>query len=116
MSWRAFVENDWMNDGVKIGLAEIGEQVSTYIRFDNTVFEQVLRDGSTRTEYEPLRLPEAAARALLDALLQQFRMTRADENLRVDYLAERARVDKLLDSQIAARPMPVIIEGRIVND
>lgn len=101
MTWRAFVEDDRQVDGVKIGLADIDGPAATYVHFDGVTFERITdREGALTKPYDPLRLPEAAARALLDALLTQFRMTRADENLRVDYLAERARVDKFIDAAV----------------
>jgi hypothetical protein len=101
VTWKAFVEDDWMADGFKIGLADVEGPAATYVHFDGVTFERVTdRESGLSRPYDPLRLPEAAARALLDALLTQFRMTRADENLRVDYLAERARVDKLIDAAI----------------
>lgn len=47
-----------------------------------------------------LRIPEDVARALLDALAQHFGGTSNSRQLRQDYDAERARVDKLIDSMI----------------
>lgn len=53
----------------------------------------------------PLRIPTDAARALYDALAQHFGGTSNSKQLRADYDAERARVDKLTDTviTIAAR-------------
>lgn len=49
--------------------------------------------------YHPpaLRLPEDVARALLDALAAYFGGTSEVQTLRKDYLAERARVDRLIE-------------------
>lgn len=46
------------------------------------------------------RIPTDAARALYDALAQHFGGTSNSKQLRADYDAERARVDKLTDTVI----------------
>ncbi len=109
-TWRAFVEDAWMADGIKVGLMrDSGSGVRHYLMFGETIVQTVTNPEAALTEeYRPLSLPEDAARALLDALLAKFRMTRADENLRVDYLAERARVDKLLDSLLTPVAIPSV--------
>jgi hypothetical protein len=48
----------------------------------------------------PLRIPTDAARALYDALAQHFGGTSNSKQLRVDYDAERARVDKFINHLI----------------
>lgn len=46
----------------------------------------------------PLRMPTAAAQVLYDALARHFGGTSNSRQLRADYDAERARVDKLTDA------------------
>lgn len=48
----------------------------------------------------PLRIPTDAARALYDALAQHFGGTSNSKQLRADYDAERARVDKFINHLI----------------
>ncbi len=52
---------------------------------------------NTAVDEPSLRLPEDLARALLDALAAHFGGTSEAQTLRSDYLAERKRVDKMID-------------------
>lgn len=60
-----------------------------------------------------LFIPTEAARALYDALGQHYGGTSDMRQLRADYNAERARVDKVLGvlAEVATRPQPLILKG-----
>lgn len=98
MSDRAFVQDDLFRMGVSIYLAQkvgdhryaVGQPVDLVMREEEP--------GAAGMQQEPtLRLPESMARALLDALSAHFGGTGDMQTLRKDYLAERARVDKMID-------------------
>lgn len=101
MTDQAFVQFDHMRLGVSILLVDdrggrraIGQP--TDIVFQDIEDEAVYREPT-------LRLPESMARALLDALAAHFGGTGEVQTLRKDYLAERARVDKMID-HLTSRP------------
>jgi hypothetical protein len=98
MSDRAFVQPDFFRMGVSIYLVQkvgdqrfaVGQPVELVMREEET--------GAVGIQQEPtLRLPESMARALLDALSAHFGGTGDMQTLRKDYLAERVRVDKMID-------------------
>jgi hypothetical protein len=60
--------------------------------------------GASTSQAPSIRLPEHVARALLDALAEHFGGTSEVQTLRKDYLAERSRVDKMIDHLTATRP------------
>jgi hypothetical protein len=96
MSARAVVENDFARDGVAIHL---GRKVNgeTQLVMPLPDIEIDTRPPGVYAVSEPaLRLPDDMARALLDALAAHYGGQTDTRTLRQDYLAERARVDRLL--------------------
>lgn len=94
---RARVEADFAGDGVAVWL---GRKLETgFVTVEPTNLVMQVRDaGSVAVANEPaFRLPEDLARALLDALATHFGGVSEVQSLRRDYLAERARVDKMID-------------------
>jgi hypothetical protein len=61
---------------------------------------ELVQRGVDENLAEPptLRIPEPIAAALFAALLEHFGGPGADRELRADYQAERARVDKLIEA------------------
>lgn len=71
-----------------------------YVQPDGTVLS-IRTDDSAALDLEPsLTLREEHARALLDALITHFNGGENTRQLRKDYDAERARVDRLLDALV----------------
>lgn len=102
MTARAYVLDDIPMDGIAIYLIDrAGEH------------RYLLKDGDRihlepNTQAEPsLRISAEFGRALLDALAAHFGGVSEAQTLRADYLAERARVDKLIDNLI--QPPAVIV-------
>lgn len=96
-AWRAGVLHEdpvTRNVIFVLGVAEPdgrGHSVVTEIGTDSVGLTRV--DEGARMP--SLRIPTDAARALYDALAQHFGGTSNSKQLRADYDAERARVDKL---------------------
>lgn len=101
-AWRAGVvhEDPVRRDLVfAIGVVEPDgrtHSVVTEIGVDSVVLTRV----DEATETPKLRLPADVARALYDALAQHFGGTSNSKQLRADYDAERARVDKFINHLI----------------
>lgn len=83
-----------------------------YVQPDGTVLS-IAKDDPATAELEPsLTLREEHARALLDALITHFNGGENTRQLRKDYEAERARVDRLIGvltsvPVTAVQPQPV---------
>lgn len=97
---RARVEADFAGDGVSVWLGRKLE--NGFVTVEPTTLVMQVRDAvsaaSVTVANEPaFRLPEDLARALLDALATHFGGVSEVQSLRRDYLAERARVDKMID-------------------
>lgn len=93
--WRAHVQPDFILDGVAINL---GLRVPTglHVLQPHPMEMRLVADGASS---EPaLRLQADAAHALLDALAAYFGGTGDMRTMRADYLHERGRVDRLIDS------------------
>jgi hypothetical protein len=106
---QAMVRQDYgfMFDGVAL-------TVRTKLPGGGAEYYKLAHDGGTRVQVTErdaslpddwdgvsVRMREDVARAVLDALLDHYRLTRSDERLGKDYDAERKRVDKLTDALIA---------------
>lgn len=96
---RARVEYDWMLDGVRLRMGRLAQGRTSIL----TVGPMGWRDspaeggpdGPQSDEY--LHLPDDIARALYEALAEHYGHSSTDtRHLRMDYDAERSRVDKLL--------------------
>lgn len=81
----------WVNDSVH-AVTELGPS--------GVKWEVLAGDG----QFNPpvLRIPDGVARALLDALAQHYGGTSDTRTLRADYMAERARVDRLIELALRA--------------
>ncbi len=97
---RAWVETDWLIDGVSIVIAtrlEDGRKMVYRPGGDEIVDGQ----QATVADHGPsLRLREDQARALFDALAEHFGHAAGGQQQRADFLHERGRVDKLTDAVI----------------
>jgi hypothetical protein len=93
---RAHVEHAFAFGGVAIYLGrKVGDDIHVIEPVNLVV--SVTGVGETQTVNEPtMRLDEDLARALLDALSAHFGGSSDVQTLRKDYLAERARVDKMI--------------------
>lgn len=98
MTARARVEHNFASGGVAIFLGwRTGNQVS--IIEPATLTRRFVETSDTYIASEPsLCLDDDMARAVLDALAAYFGGTAEVQTLRGDYLAERARVDKMIDT------------------
>jgi hypothetical protein len=100
MTARARVDDDIMRDGVAIWLAD-GHPGQRLLAEAVDIRWQTVPAEAVAVSPEPtLRLPDAVARALLDALTAHFGGAPELQTLRKDYVAERARVDKMIDHLI----------------
>lgn len=104
----AKVSADFMMDGVAIWVStRPGDGIPRRIlRITGETHNWDDVDGPGGEIPATLRLPDDAARALLDALLSHYQGTSDLHTVRSDLLHERDRVDRLLGvvCQIAARP------------
>ena len=101
MTTRAYVTSDFAFAGVAVYLVEDHGEGNHFIGLPAEIEMQRIDDDATAAVQPPtLRLPESMARALLDALAAHFGGTSDTQTLRKDYLAERARVDKMIDNLI----------------
>jgi hypothetical protein len=103
MTARARVEDDIMRDGVAVWLAD-GHPGHRLLAEAVEIRWSTSGEATTAVIAEPtFRLPEGVARALLDALAAHFGGAPEVQTLRKDYIAERARVDKMIDHLIGGR-------------
>jgi hypothetical protein len=102
---RAYVQTDIGRLGVAVFLFEqVGHERYAIGQPTDVVFQEMDRDAAAAVAEPTLRLPEDMARALLDALAAHFGGTSDVRTLRKDYMAERARVDKMIDHLVGRRP------------
>lgn len=112
MTDRAYVTQDFPR-GVAVHLVqERGQDRYAVGLPTDIVFRDQDADAAGTYQEPTLRLPESIARALLDALAAHFGGTAEVQTLRGDYLAERARVDKMID-HLTSRP--ALATGGIVR-
>lgn len=98
--WRAGVQYDPYRQKLALALGRRspdGHELVSAISADGVTAELI---GESEAWDRPLRIPVDAARALYDALAQHFGGTSNSRQLRADYDAERARVDKLINNLI----------------
>lgn len=102
MTMRTHVVNDFPMGGIAVYVVNmINEGRSLVMQPDGFGGTWVEHDPQTSLDVPPtIRLPEDVARALLDSLARHFGGVSEVQTLRVDYLAERGRVDKLTDALI----------------
>ena len=103
MMHRAYVQQSMARFGVDVYLTASRDQNGDRIALAQPielVFADV--DPNIGGQMPTLQLPEDAARALLDALAAHFGGVSEVQTLRKDYMAERARVDKLIDHMTKA--------------
>lgn len=97
MTGRAYVGANFPFDGVDVYLGhDLGGR--RLVADPTELSWSPTPEGEATTAQPPtLRLPDDVARALLDALAAHYGGTSEVQTLRKDYLAERARVDKMID-------------------
>lgn len=93
------IEREWMRDGIKMlwYRSSFGQQTVVW-NPSSGVRAVVSDDTATDQTIEPLVLTDEDARALLTALLHYYDGGEDTRTLRKDYDAERARVDRLIDT------------------
>lgn len=93
MSAKAYVEADFMYDGVKIALVLHRTDTSSQVMTWSPTVQELGHDTAAPDDAF-LRLSDTAARALYEALAAHYGGNLIDATrLRKDYDAERARVD-----------------------
>jgi hypothetical protein len=112
MTIRIHIGDDFTRMAVSIYVVDsIDQNRARVMQPEGSMWQWAEVDPSVGYEVPPtIRLPEDAARALLDSLAAHFGGVSEVQTLRKDYLAERSRVDKLTDALIRladswARPM-----------
>ena len=94
MSAKAYVEADWIADGVKIAVILRRSEATSEVMTWAAPTARVLDAHAAAPDDAFLRLPDDIARALYEALSVHFGGNVVDATrLRKDYDAERARVD-----------------------
>jgi hypothetical protein len=109
---RAHVVDEFWRDGVGIYLVDTengNRRVAEPVDF---VWSPVAEAVEVAVQAPTLRMPEHVARALLDALAAHFGGTSEVQTLRKDYMAERARVDKMIDHLTGPPPTPSVVDLR----
>lgn len=110
MTWRAFVEPDHvrLGRGVAVHLGQDHGDGSFSILHPAELVVQRMEPDAAAVQQPPfLRIEDDMARGLLDALAAHYGGTADMRQLRKDYEAERARVDKML----AALTLPHVSRG-----
>jgi hypothetical protein len=97
LTTRAYVGQDFAQfRGLAVYLVDQRGDTSAIGLPVELTFQTITDEQSSATQQPTLRLPEDMARALLDALAAHFGGTSDVQTLRKDYVAERARVDKMI--------------------
>lgn len=106
MTARAHVFPDFSRPGGGVSIWMVRDVPGGVERLEPTALVVTrMSEEEMAAQQEPsLRLPEDIARALLDALARHFGGVSDVQTLRQDYLAERARVDKMI-GHLTDRPM-----------
>jgi hypothetical protein len=111
---RAHVEQDFVRRGVAVYLGWTDGADRMHVVEPVTLSVTVTEAGSAAVTSEPsLRLSEELARALLDALSAHFGGSSDVQTLRGDYMAERARVDRLIGYLTAPEQIITRAEPRL---
>lgn len=96
---RAWVETDFAMLGVSVTIAHpmfsAGNRYGVMIK--TPTGSEVVEEGTSYGGEPTIRLRDDEALALLDALLTHYRGGSDTRQLRKDYEAERARVDRLIN-------------------
>ena len=107
MAAEAFVQDDWMRDGVKIAVRlSRSEDVREMILWGDVAVTRITEANSAvPSEDAFLRLPNDIARAVYEALSRHFGGNVVDAvALRRDYEAERIRVDTFIKHLTGGQP------------
>jgi hypothetical protein len=108
---RAYVERDFARFGVAVHLFDLGDDTVGVAEPIDTVMTSQPRDTGASIAREPwLRLPEAYARALYDALAEHFGGYQGVRSLRADYDAERKRVDLMIETLRKVAELPISLD------
>ena len=102
---RAFVKTDFARHGIAVSVVEnrADGYAAMLVPGDETSFDTWKKlDPAVIVDGASYRFGEDVALALLDGLLEHFRGGHDARELRKDYDAERARVDKLIEALIDA--------------
>ena len=107
MNWEARVIDDPMRDSVRLALfrhrGDGQVEVVTGIDPNTGLVSELHPEGTSRDPWTLPALPYHLALPLLDALARHFGGTGDTRQLRKDYDAERARVDRLIGAVIDRR-------------
>lgn len=104
MITRARAEYDVTTDGVRVALGGQAQGSTRLMRSWPQPSVVAVDAGAEPPPEAWLRLAEEDARAIYEALAQYFGFSGADgAQLRSDYMAERQRVDKMIDALIESR-------------
>lgn len=90
---KAYIQQNFMVDGIDIYIIQDGGGKRFLLSGDNRTLTEVGEGTSSATP--TIRLPESAARALLDQLLQYYQGATDLHTVRGDLLHEREQRDKL---------------------
>ena len=107
MAAEAFVQDDWLRDGVKIAVRlSRSEDVREMILWGDVAVTRITEANSAvPSEDAFLRLPNDIARAVYEALSRHFGGNVVDAvALRRDYEAERIRVDTFIKHLTGGQP------------
>ena len=107
MAAEAFVQDDWMRDGVKIAVRlSRSEDVREMILWGDVAVTRITEaTNSMPSEDAFLHLPNDIARAVYEALSRHFGGNVVDAvALRRDYEAERIRVDTFIKHLTGGQP------------
>lgn len=100
MTWRANIESDGFGRSARLHLADVTESSLVYIsgvdEHGGLTLTQTYERGALLAQAVGIELPVDALHAVLAALARHLGAVEHPEQLRADYMAERARVDKLI--------------------
>lgn len=111
MTWRAHVRPDLIGRSADIFLVDASADGHVTLVQPGGILRTFMQGESTGDAEPTLTVPEHALPALLAALSSHLGAVEHPQQLRADYVAERARVDKLID--YVARP-PMIVNSSAV--
>ena len=106
MTYEVHIEQgqDFLNQTVSLIILERSPNGITFVSPDGTRHWQAREDGTDIVGDFRWGIPVEALHPLLAALSRHLGAVEHPEQLRSDYMAERKRVDKLIDSLIGGRP------------
>lgn len=113
MTWRALVQPDFAFDGIAVTLGRLTGHDEIRLVPPATDLLKLVDADRHAVAPPSLRLPDDLGRVLYEALAAHYGAGPATQTQRQDYLHERGRVDRLVDTLAAIATRPVAGLGAV---